>query len=402
MATHFDANDIVILDGARTPVGTFMGALRGVSATELGAHAARAAMARAGVDASEVDAVFVGNVIQSSADAAYIARHVGLKAGVPIEAPALTVNRLCGSGLEAILQGARALLLGEATMVLAGGTENMSQAPFAMRGARDGWGLGGQQVEDTLWAALTDVYGGCSMAETAENLAERYAISREAQDEFALRSHQRAAAARERGRLALEIAPVEVPGRKGQTTLVEHDEHIRPDTSLDKLARLPARFRQPGTVTAGNASGLNDAAAMVVLTTWGRAQARGLPVLGRLVAWGVAGVEPAYMGIGPAPATRIALQRAGLALDDLDVIEVNEAFAGQYLAVEQELGLDRERVNVNGGGISIGHPLAATGARVTLAALYELRERGQRYGLSTMCIGGGQGIAAIVEAAGRG
>ncbi|MDQ4077016.1 MAG: acetyl-CoA C-acetyltransferase [Chloroflexota bacterium] len=399
MANQFDVNDVVILDGARTPVGTFMGALKDVGATELGAHAARAAIARSGVDASEIDAVFVGNVIQSSSDAVYIARHVGLKAGVPIETPALTVNRLCGSGLEAIIQGAKALMLGEATFVLAGGTENMSQAPFVIRGAREGWGLGGQQVEDTLWAALTDTYGGCSMAETAENLAEQYSISREAQDEFALRSHQRAAAARERGRLALEIVPVEVPGRKGQTTLVEHDEHIRPDTSLEKLSRLPARFRENGSVTAGNASGINDAAAMTVLSTYRVAKERGLPILGRIVSWGVAGVEPKIMGLGPAPATRQALQRAGLSLNDLDVIEVNEAFAGQYLAVEQELGLNRERVNPNGGGISIGHPLAATGARVTLAALYELRESNQQYALSTMCIGGGQGIAAIVEAA---
>lgn len=400
MATQFDAGDVVILDGARTPVGTFMGALRGMSATELGAHAARAAIARAQVNPADIGAVFVGNVVQSSNDAVYLARHVGLKAGVPIEAPALTVNRLCGSGLEAILQGAKALMLGEAEVVLAGGTENMSQAPFAIRDARDGWGLGQQQVDDTLWAALTDAYGGCSMAETTENLSEQYRISRQEQDEFTVRSHQLATAARGRGRLALEIAPVEIPGRKGQVTRVEHDEHIRPDTSLEKLATLPARFRQNGVVTAGNASGINDAAAMVVLTRYETAQARGLPILGRIVSWGVAGVEPSLMGIGPAPATRLALQRAGLSLDALDVLEVNEAFAGQYLAVERELGLNRDRVNLNGGGLSIGHPLAATGARVTLAALYELRERNARYGLSTMCIGGGQGIAAIVEAAG--
>lgn len=399
MIQQWNANDIVIVDGARTPVGTFMGSLKSVSATQLGAHAARAALQRSGVDASEIETVIVGNVIHSSTDAAYISRHVGLLAGVPIEATALTVNRLCGSGLEAIVQGAKALLLGEARWVLAGGTENMSQAPFAMRGAREGWGLGGQKVEDTLWDALTDPYTGCSMAETTENLAEKMGITREDQDEIALRSHQLAARARERGRLAMEIAPIEVPGRKGQTTLVEHDEHIRPDTTLAKLASLPTRFRQNGTVTAGNASGINDAAAMVVMTTYGMAHERGLRVLGRLVSWGVAGVDPNIMGIGPVPASRLALQRAGLALADLDVIEVNEAFAGQYLAVERELGLNREKVNVNGGGISIGHPLAATGARVTLSALYELRERGQRYGLSTMCIGGGQGIAAILEAA---
>ena len=390
-------NDVVILEGARTPVGTFLGALKDVSPTELGAVAARGALERANVPPEWIDAVFIGNVIQSSSDAIYLARHVALKAGVPIEAPALTVNRLCGSGLEAIVQGAKALMLGEARFVLAGGAENMSMAPYVLRGVRNGWRLNEGQVEDMLWAALYDAYAGCSMADTAENLAEKYGITRQEADEFALRSHRLAAAARERGRLAKEIVPVEVRDRKGRTVLVEHDEHIRPDTSLEKLARLPARFRENGVVTAGNASGINDAAAMVVLTTWGLAQEYGLRPLGRLVSWGVAGVEPRYMGIGPVPASRQALKRAGLTLDDMDVIEVNEAFAAQYLAVERELGLDREKVNPNGGGISIGHPLGATGARVTLTALYELRERGGRYALSTMCIGGGQGIAAVVE-----
>ncbi len=392
-----DPNDVVIVEGARTPVGTFMGSLKSVSATELGAVAARAALERAGVAPHQVDAVFVGNVIQSSPDAIYLARHVALKAGLRVETPALTVNRLCGSGLEAIVQGAKALLLGEARFVLAGGAENMSMAPFVLRGVREGWSLGGAQVGDMLWDALYDSYAGCSMADTAENLAEKYGITREEADEFALRSHRLAAAARERGRLAKEIVPVEVRDRKGRVRLVEHDEHIRPDTSLEKLARLPARFREGGIVTAGNASGINDAAAMVVLTTWEIAREHGLRPLGRLVSWGVAGVEPRYMGIGPVPASRQALERAGLSLDDMDVIEVNEAFAAQYLAVERELGLDRERVNPNGGGISIGHPLGATGARITLSALYELRERGGRYALSTMCIGGGQGIAAVVE-----
>jgi acetyl-CoA acyltransferase 2 len=392
----FQSNDVVILDGARTSVGTFMGALKGITATELGAHAARAAMERANVDANDIDAVYVGNVVQSSSDAVYIARHVGLKAGVPMSTPALTVNRLCGSGLEAILQAARSIRLGEAKLVLAGGAENMSQAPFAMRGTRDGWGLGGQQVEDTLWSALTDLYGGCSMAETAENLAEQYQIGREEQDEFAYRSHSLATQARERGRLALEIAPVTIKGKKGDT-IVAHDEHIRPETTLAKLSTLPARFRQNGTVTAGNASGINDAAAMVLVSSYGYAKERGLPILGRIVSWGIAGVDPKIMGIGPAPATRIALERAGMDIGQLDVIEANEAFAAQYLAVEKELGWDRNKANLNGGGLSIGHPLAATGARITLSALYELREQGKQYALSTMCIGGGQGIAAIVE-----
>lgn len=394
---QLNATDIVLVDGARTPVGTFMGALKDLSATELGAIAARGALARSKVDPEWIEAVYVGNVIQSSGDAVYIARHVGLLAGIPIETPALTVNRLCGSGLEAIIQGAKAVRLGEAGFALCGGAENMSQAPFAMRGARAGWGLSGQQVEDTLWQALTDAYGSCSMAETAENLVDKYKISREEQDEFACRSHTLATQAREGGRLAKEIVPVEIKGKKG-TTIVQHDEHIRPDTTIEKLGKLPARFRPSGgTVTAGNASGINDAAAMLVVTTWGAAQERGLKPLGKLVSWGVAGVEPKIMGIGPAPATRLALKRAGLTLDALDAIEANEAFAAQYLAVEKELGLNRERANLYGGGISIGHPLAATGARVTLSLLYTLRENGWRYGLSTMCIGGGQGIAAIVE-----
>ena len=399
MAKHFNPNDIVILDGARTPVGTFMGSLKGVGATELGALAAKEAIKRSQIDPAEIGAVFVGNVIQSSQDAVYMARHVGLKAGAPIEAPAVTVNRLCGSGLEAILQGAKAIMLGEAEFVLAGGAENMSQAPFAIRGARDGWGLGPQQVEDTLWGALIDTYGGCGMADTAENLAEKYNISRLEQDEYALRSHLLAVVARERGRLSLEIIPVEVKGRKGRVTVMEHDEHIRLDTTLEKLGRLKARFRKNGTVTAGNASGMNDAGAMVILSSYRVAKERALPILGRIVSWGVAGVDPSIMGIGPVPATRIALKRADLSLDVLDVIEVNEAFAAQYLAVEKELGLDRDKTNLYGGGISIGHPLAATGARVTLSALYQLRQSNQRYALSTMCIGGGQGIAAILEAA---
>lgn len=399
MANKFNPNDIVILGGARTPVGTFMGSLKSVGATELGTIAAKEAIKRSQIDPAEIGAVFVGNVIQSSQDAVYMARHVGLKAGAPISAPAVTINRLCGSGLEAILQGAKAIMLGETEFVLAGGAENMSQVPFAIRGARDGWGLGRQQVDDTLWGALTDTYGGCAMADTAENLAEKYNISRVEQDEYALRSHQLASAARERGRLSLEIVPVEVPGRKGRVTVVQDDEHMRPDTTLEKLARLKARFRKNGTVTAGNASGMNDAGAMAILSTYRIAKERGLPILGRLVSWGIAGVEPSIMGIGPAPATHIALKRADLSLDALDVIEVNEAFAAQYIAVEKELGLDRDKTNLNGGGISIGHPLAATGARITLSALYQLRQSNQRYALSTMCIGGGQGIAAILEAA---
>ncbi|MFQ6014022.1 MAG: acetyl-CoA C-acetyltransferase [Anaerolineae bacterium] len=390
-------NSVVIIDGARTPFGTFMGSLKGVSATELGVIAAKEALERSQVDPEWIDHIVFGNVLQTSGDAIYISRHIGLKVGVPKERPALTVNRLCGSGLEAILSGARMILCGEADFILAGGAENMTQAPHVIRGMRDGFRLGQGELEDYLWVALVDSYNNLGMALTAENLAEKYKVSREEQDAFAYRSHMRAAKARQLGRLAQEIVPVETKGRKGKVTLVEHDEHIRPDTTLEALAGLKARFKKGGTVTAGNASGINDGAAAVVITTEEKAKERGLKPLGRLVSWATAGVDPDIMGIGPAPATRIALKRAGMKLDEIDLIEVNEAFAAQYLAVEKELGLDREKVNVNGGGVALGHPLAATGARTTLTVLYELRNQGKRYGISTMCIGGGQGICAIVE-----
>jgi acetyl-CoA acetyltransferase family protein len=389
-------NGIVILDGARTPFGSFMGSLRSLSATDLGVIAARGALARSGVDPALIGHVVWGNVLHSSADATYISRHVGLKAGLPIETSALTLNRQCGSGLEAVLTGAKTIMANEADCVLAGGSENMSQAPYVLRGAREGWGLGQGKLEDYLWVALTDSYNNLGMALTAENLAAQYEICREAQDAFALRSQQRAAAARASGRLGREIVPVEIKGKKG-ATLVEQDEYIRADASLEKLAALPARFRENGTVTAGNASGINDGAAAIVICTEQLAAARGWKPLARLAAWATAGVDPAYMGIGPAPATRLALQRAGLQLTDVDLIEVNEAFAAQYLAVEKELGLDREKVNVNGGAIAIGHPLGASGARLLLTLMYELRERRARYGVATLCIGGGQGIAAVVE-----
>lgn len=389
-------NGIVILNGARTPFGTFMGSLRSLSATELGVIAARGALARSGADPAQVGQVVWGNVLHSSVDATYISRHVGLKAGLPIESSALTLNRQCGSGLEAVLTGAKTIMAGETDCVLAGGAENMSQSPYVLRGAREGWGLGQGKLEDYLWAALTDSYNNLGMALTAENLAAQYEICREEQDAYALRSQQRAAAARTSGRLGREIVPVEIKDKKG-ATLVEQDEYIRADASLDRLAALPARFRENGTVTAGNASGLNDGAAAVVICTEALATERDWTPLARLVAWATAGVDPAYMGIGPAPAIRLALQRSGLSLADMDVIEVNEAFAAQYLAVEKELGLDRQKVNVNGGAIAIGHPLGASGARLLLTLMYELRERRARYGVASLCIGGGQGIAAIVE-----
>ncbi len=392
-----DVKDVVIIDGARTPFGAFGGSLKDISATDLAVVAARAAMERSKVDPAWIDHVVFGNVAQTSPDAAYLARHVGLKAGVPIQTPAVTVNRLCGSGLEAIVTGYRMILLGEAEFVLAGGTENMSMAPHATYGARWGLRLGDDKLVDVLWAALTDSYNQMPMAITAENLAEMYDISREEQDAFAYQSQMRAKEAWESGRLAEEVVPTEYRDRKGRTRVLERDEHPRPETTPESLAKLPPRFKQDGTVTAGNASGIVDGAAAVVVASAKAAEARGLEPIGRIVAWGTAGVNPDIMGIGPAPATRIALEKAGMTLDDLALYEVNEAFAAQCLAVAKELKLDMERLNVNGGAIAIGHPLGATGARLTLTMLYELRRRGERYGLVTMCIGGGQGIAAIVE-----
>lgn len=388
--------DIVILAGARTPMARYCGAFKDVSALDLGAHAAREALRRAGTDPGEVDQVVFGNVMQTSADAIYGARHVGLKAGVKVETPAVTVNRLCGSGIEAIAQAAQRLLLDEAKLVLAGGTENMTQAPHVMRGLRSGLRLGEGKLEDYLWVALTDTYCGFSMAETAENLASEYGITRQAADEYALRSQQAAEDAYKSCRMKDEIVPVEVKeGRK--TKAVSEDDHRRPDTTMEILAALPPAFRKDGIVTAGNASGIVDGAAAVVVTHARTAKERGWKPMGRIVSWGVAGVEPRIMGIGPVPATQQALQRAGLKLEQMDLIEVNEAFAPQYLAVEKALGLDREKTNVNGGAIALGHPLGATGTRLVLTLLYELRRRGKRYGLATACIGGGQGIAMIVE-----
>jgi acetyl-CoA acetyltransferase family protein len=389
--------DIVVLGGARTPFGTFMGALKDVSAIDLATVAAGEAIRRAGVEPGDIDQVVFGNVMQTSADAIYFARHVALKSGVPIEVPALTVNRLCGSGLQAIVSAAQSLLLGEGTMALAGGGENMTQAPFVIRGARTGLSLGEQRLEDYLWEALTDSYVGCGMAVTAENLAQQYGISREEVDAYALRSQQTARHAQEQGWLAEEIIPVTIKDRKGKEIVVDRDEGIR-ETSMEALAKLPLRFKQDGVVTAGNASGINDAGAALVLSTGAVARERGLKPLARLVSWGVVGVDPSIMGIGPAPAIRQALKRADMTLDQLDRVEVNEAFAAQYLAVEKELGLDREKTNVNGGAISLGHPLAASGTRLAITLISELRRNGLRYGAASLCIGGGQGIAAIFEA----
>ncbi len=389
--------DIYILEGARTPVGVLQGSLSDVSAIDLGVIAAKGAIERSGVEPHMIDQVVMGNVIQTSKDAIYFARHVALKAGLPIETPALTVNRLCGSGLQAIVSAAQMLQLGEGEIALAGGAENMTQAPHVIRGARAGFKLGqAPQLEDSLWEALVDSYVGCGMAITAENLAEKYGISREEVDAYALRSQQAARRAQQAGWLAEEIIPVTIKDRKGNPVEFSQDEGIR-DTSMEALAKLPARFRKGGVVTPGNASGINDAGAAVILATGDAVRKYNLKPLARLLSWGIVGVPPEIMGIGPAPAIRQALKRADLQLADMDRVEVNEAFSPQYLAVEKELGLDREKTNVNGGAISIGHPLAASGARLALTLMYELRRHNLHYGAASLCIGGGQGIAAIIE-----
>lgn len=400
MSTTGNQTEVVFLSAVRTPFGTFGGSLKGSSATDLGVLSSQVAIERSGVDREEFDEVFFGNVVQSSADAIYLARHIGLRAGLPIEAPAVTVNRLCGSGFQAITDGARQILLGEAQLCLVGGTESMSQVPHVVRGARWGLRLGpAAPFEDVLWEALTDSYCGFSMAETAENLAEEYGISRRDVDEYALRSHQLAKRAWDDGKFDEEVIPVTVK-RKRKELEFRTDEHMRPDATLEGLLALRPYFKEDGLVTAGNASGIGDGAAALVIADRAYAEANGLEAMGRLVAWAVAGVPPRIMGIGPAPATRAALEKAGLTLQDLELIEVNEAFAPQYVAVERELGLDREKVNVNGGAIAITHPLGATGARITGHLLHELRRRGGGLGLGTACIGGGQGAAVIVEVTG--
>ena len=374
----------------------YAGKLKDISALELGAIASRAAFERTGVRPEAVDHVVFGNVLQTSSDAVYGARHVGLKSGVPIEVPALTVNRLCGSGIQAAVSGAQLILLGEADVVLTGGMENMSQAPHVIRGLRSGLRLGQGQLEDTLWSALLDTHCGCTMAGTAENCATKYGVSRDEQDRYAIRSQQLADKAWKEGRFKDEVVPVELKSRKG-TELFAQDDHMRPDTTLEGLAKLPAAFSKNGCVTAGNASGIVDGGAALLLASETGVKNHGLTPLARLTHWAYVGVEPTLMGMGPAPATRMVLDKAKLTLDDIDLIEVNEAFAAQYLSVEKELGLDRDRVNVNGGAIALGHPLGMTGTRLLLTLTLELRRRRARRGLATACIGGGQGIAAIVE-----
>ncbi len=391
--------DIAIVNGARTPMGRYCGKLKDFTAQELGAIAAVEAMKRSGVEPGEIDHCVMGNAQQTSGDAIYGARHVALKAGVPLEVPALTVNRLCGSGMQSVVTAAQMIQLGEAKMVLAGGIESMSQAPHVIRGMRWGVGFGEGKLEDSLMVALLDSYCGLYMANTAELYAEQQGITREMQDEFALRSQKCADDAYKAGRLQEELTPVPLRNRKGEPTgeTFNEDDHRRPETTMDSLRKLKASFGKNGTVTAGNASGIVDGGAATVVMSLDDAEKRNLKPMGRLVNWGIAGVDPKIMGSGPVPATRIALKRAGMKLEDLDLIEVNEAFAAQYLAVEKELGLDRSKVNVNGGAIALGHPLGATGTRLLVTMLYELRRRKAKYGMTTACIGGGQGIAVIVE-----
>ncbi len=391
------SREIVILSARRTPFGTLSGALKSVSATDLAVNASKAALVDANVANEDVGHVIFGNVQQTSADAIYLARHVGLKSGLPITTPALTVNRLCGSGFQAVINGAEQILLGETECVLVGGTENMTQAPHIIRGARDGFAFGrAPALEDSLAAALTDSYCNTPMAITAENLAQKYGLTREDCDKFALLSQQRWAAASEAGAFNDELTTVEIAGKKG-SVVFSRDEHPRPQTTLETLAKLNPAFKKDGVVTAGNASGINDGAAALVLASADFARSRGLKPLARLVQWGVAAVEPSIMGIGPVPAIQSVLRRADTTLDQIDLVEVNEAFAAQYLAVEKELGLDRNKTNVDGGAIAIGHPLGASGARITAHLVHALRKRNLKTAVGSACIGGGQGLAVLIE-----
>jgi len=395
----------VILGGARTPLAEWAGGktgsgapggrLKDISANALGAVAARGALERTGVDAGRIDHVIIGNALQTSGDAIYAARHIGLHAGVPLEVPALIVNRLCGSGIQSVIDGTHVIEEG-ARYVLCGGTESMSQAPFVVRGARSGLRLGHQKFEDSLIEALFDTYCGLLMAQTSDALARRYGITREDQDAYALRSVQCAERAFASGRLAREVVPVPVPTRKGEVEVTEDDHYYRGAT-LEKLAALKPAFGKDGMVTAGNASGMVDGAACLVVADAEAAKGDGLAPVAEVLAWHIVGVDPAIMGIGPVEAIRGVLGKTKLTLDDIDLFEINEAFAGQYLAVERELGLDRERVNVNGGAIALGHPLGATGARLLLTLVMELAERGAEHGIASACIGGGQGIAMLVR-----
>ena len=395
--------DALILDAVRTPIGRYGGVLSAARPDDLAAHVVKAAVERNGLDPASVDELYMGCTNQAGEDNRNVARMAGLLAGLPVEVPAVTVNRLCASGLEAAVQGARQLRLGDADLVLAGGVESMSRAPLVTLKPERGFPRGNSELVDTTigWRfvnpRMKESHSTESMGETAENVADRYGVSREDQDAFALESHKRAVAAAEAGRFDDEIVTVEVPQPKGDPLTVHADEGPRPDSTLEALASLGPVFRVGGSVTAGNSSQINDGAACLVLATEERAEELGREPLARIVATGSAGVDPGYMGIGPVPATRKALERAGLGPADVDLVELNEAFAAQVLASMRELGFEREKLNVNGGAIALGHPLGSSGARLLGTLIWELRRRGARYGLATMCIGVGQGLAAVIE-----
>ena len=406
MRQHEPARTPVVVDGLRTPFGRYAGVLRDVRPDDMAAHVIRALLDRTGVDPGAVDDVILGAANQAGEDNRNVGRMAALLAGMPIEVAGQTVNRLCGSGMQAVIGASHAVIAGDGDLFVAGGVESMTRAPFVMAKASAAFPRGEQTLYDTTlgWRftnpRLADAYYPYSMGETAENVVERCGVTREDQDRFALESHQRWAAAQEAGRFADEIVPIDAPAAKGATTTVERDEHPRPDTTLDQLASLKPAFKRDasGSVTAGNSSGINDGAAALLVTSEARAAELGLRPMARLLSSAVAGVDPATMGLGPIPASRKALDRAGLSVGDLDLVELNEAFAAQALPVMRELELDPEKVNVNGGAIAIGHPLGASGARLVATLLHEMRRRGARHGLATMCIGVGQGIASVWEA----
>jgi len=389
--------NVYILDGARTPFGSFGKSLKNISATEMGYLTAEEAIKKSQVNKKDIDQVVYGNVIHSSTNAPYISRHIALQTGIPESTPSLTLNRLCGSGMQAVVSAAQSIMLNESEIALAGGSENMSMAPHSDFISRfSGKKLGSLRFEDMLLSALTDEYSGCGMGVTAENLAEKYNISRKQQDEYAFESHQRAAQAIDSGRFKQETISIDAKQGKETFSFTE-DEHVKKETTVDKLASLPTSFKKDGTVTAGNSSGINDGAASVILASTDYINKTQETPLAKIVSWGISGVDPKIMGIGPVPATKIALKRAGLEVKNLDLIEINEAFAAQYLAVEKELELDRNITNINGGAIALGHPVGASGTRILLTLAYELKKRNLRYGLASLCIGGGQGIAMIIE-----
>lgn len=384
---------IYLIEGARTPFGSFLGGLKDTSATDLGVVASKEAVKKAGIPAESIENIVFGNVIHSSTSAAYLARHIGLYTGVPIETPALTVNRLCGSGMQAVVSAAQSLLLKEGKSALVGGAENMSMSPHAdFKTRAHGAKMGGMTFNDMLLSTLTDAYTGKGMGITAENLAVKYEITRDQQDEYAALSHQRAAQAKSSGRFAEEIAGVET-----KKAYIDGDEHIRSEATTDTLKSLRPSFIKEGTVTAGNASGINDGACAIVIGNEDYCQTHNVQPMAEIISWAVIGVDPSIMGIGPAPAIREALKRANLTLEDMDLVEVNEAFSAQYLAVEKELSLDREKTNINGGAIALGHPVGVSGSRLVLTLSYELKKRHLKYGVASLCIGGGQGIAMVIK-----